>query len=404
MITIQNGWIIENNQLVQKDIWIDDGILLRVGRDLPPKGEGLDASGCLVMPGGTDVHVHLRQPGFDWKETIRSGTMAAAKGGITSVMAMPNLIPCPDCKEHLQRELDWIQKDAVVHVYPYGAVTVRQEGTHLSDIASLKDFVLALSDDGMGIQDMALLEQAMMLCKKYDLLIASHAEDKKGGQSKEGEYVAVAREIELAKKIGCRYHFCHLSTKEALEMVRQAHIEGYTNITCEVTPHHLFLNEEMIEDGNWKMNPPLRLEEDRMHTVSALLDQTACCVASDHAPHTEEEKNRPYEKCLNGIIGLETMIPLVYTELIHSKKASLDDLIRWFVDAPRKLFGLDERKIEEGYPADLAVLDITHERVFQKDEILSMGKNSPFIGRKLYGFAIYTLVDGKIVYRRKERS
>lgn len=402
MILIKNGKIIENNALVRKDIVVENGIIQKIEENINIEGEILDAKGCLVMPGAVDVHVHLREPGFAYKETIESGTKSAAKGGITTVMAMPNLKPCPDNAEALSVELDRIKASAVVHVYPYGAVTVNEEDTVRADIEGFYDQVLAITDDGRGVNNLTILEEAMRLAKKYDLVIASHAEDNTYKTAPQGEYIAVQREIELAKKIGCRYHFCHMSTRQSFEAIRQAHKEGYTNITCEVSPHHLVLNEDMIRDGNWKMNPPLRSEDDRQATVEALLDGTACMVASDHAPHTREEKTREYAKCLNGIIGLETMLPIIYTEFVKTGKISLEQFLDIMVYQPISVFRLPERRLEAGNPADIAVLDIEQLHTYTEEEILSMGKNSPFIGKAYYGFSRYTLVDGKIVYKKQE--
>ena len=352
------------------------------------------------MPGAVDVHVHLREPGFEHKETVITGTTAAAKGGVTTIMSMPNLNPCPDCLESLRKQLDIIEKDAIVNVYPYGAVTVNQEDTVLANIEEYKDLVLAITDDGRGVNNLELLKKAMMIAKENNLVIASHAEDNVYKYSPEGEYVAVRREIELAKEIGCKYHFCHMSTKESFDAIRKAHNEGYTNITCEVAPHHLVMNEEMIKDANYKMNPPLRSEENRQETVKALLDGTACMIASDHAPHSEEEKSKEYDLCPNGIIGLETMIPIIYTDFVKTNLISLDRFLEILVYNPIKVFNLPKRDLKEGMIADIAVLDIENEQVYAKENIVSKGKNSPFIGKKYYGFNTLTIVGGKIIYKK----
>lgn len=401
MILIKNGKIIKENTLVSKDILINQGIIEKIEDEINVECEVLDAKGCLVMPGAIDVHVHLREPGYEYKETIKTGTLSAAKGGVTTIMSMPNLNPCPDNLKALNLQLERIKKDAVVHVYPYGAVTVNQEDKVRADIEGFYDEVFAITDDGRGVNNLDLLEEAMKLAKKYDLVIASHAEDNVYKFAPEGEYIAVRREIEMAKKVGCRYHFCHMSTKESFEAIRKAQKEGYTNITCEVSPHHLVLNEEMIKDGNWKMNPPLRSEENRLATIEALVDGTACMVASDHAPHSKEEKTREYSKCLNGIIGLETMIPIIYTEFVRTNKISLDRFLNIMVYNPAKVFHLPMNKLEVNEIANIAVIDITNEHIYQEEEILSMGKNSPFIGNAYYGFTKYTLVDGKIAYKKE---
>ena len=268
------------------------------------------------MPGMIDIHCHLREPGFEYKETIETGTKAAAKGGVTTVFSMPNLNPCPHNVENLKVQEDIIEKDAVIHVYPSGAVTVNEKGQEIADLDNLCKKVVCVTDDGVGVNNIDILIEAMKIAKKHNIVLASHAEDSVDGKLPQGEYVAVKREIALAKEIGCKYHFMHMSTKESFEEIRLAHKQGYNNITCEVAPHHLLLNESMIKDGNYKMNPPLRSEENRLETIKALLDKTACIIASDHAPHALFEKDKEYNKCLNGIIGIETMLPLIYTHFI----------------------------------------------------------------------------------------
>ena len=400
MILIKNGKIIENNQLVKKDILVENEIIVKIEESIKIDCVIIDAKGCLVMPGAVDVHVHLREPGFENKETIKTGTLSSAKGGVTSVMAMPNLNPCPDNLEHLNIELELIKKDACVNVYPYGTITINEQDLELADIEGIHHLITAITDDGRGVNNLELLEQAMVLAKKYDLTIASHAEDNVYKLAKEGEYIAVRREIELAKKIGCKYHFCHMSCKESFDAIRAAQKQGYTNITCEVAPHHLVLNKDMIVDANFKMNPPLRDEEDRLATVEALLDGTACMIASDHAPHTEEEKSLEYDKCPNGIIGLETMIPIIYTEFVKTNLISLNRFLDILVYNPIKVFNLPKRDLKENMIADIAIIDIENEHLYTKDEILSKGKNSPYVGKSYYGFAKYTMVAGKIVYKK----
>ena len=395
---LKNGLVIENNQLVKKDILIKDGSIQDISDNID--GDNiLDVSNLLIIPGAVDVHVHLREPGYTHKETIKSGTLSSAKGGVTTIMAMPNLNPTPDCLDNLNVELECIKKDALVNVYPYAAVTKGQRGLELANLSELAGNVYAITDDGVGVNNIPLLVEAMKFAKEHNIVIASHAEDLVDSKLPLGEYVAVRREIELAKEIGCKYHFCHLSTKESFEAVRKAHEEGYTNITCEVSPHHLFLNSSMIKDGNWKMNPPLREESDRLATIEALLDGTATVIASDHAPHSEEEKSQEYSKCPNGIIGLETMIPLVYTNLIKTGIATHEDFLNWLVYNPIRIFNLPKRSLSVGSVADIAILDIDNYREYNKEEILSMGKNTPFIGMKLTGFIKYTFVNGKLVWQ-----
>ena len=400
MVLIKNGQIVENNQLVTKDILVENGKIKAIG-NLDILCENIiDASGCLVMPGAVDVHVHLREPGYENKETVKTGTMSSAKGGVTTIMPMPNLNPCPDNLEHLNKELDILKRDSVVNYYPFGTITVNEEDKVLADIDSFHHLVKAITDDGRGVNNLELLEEACELAKKYDLVVASHAEDNFYKYSREGEYVAVLREIEIAKKIGCKYHVCHMSVKESFDAIRKAHQEGFTNITCEVAPHHLLLNKLMIENANFKMNPPLRSEADRLATVEALLDGTACMIASDHAPHTEEEKSLEYDKCPNGIIGLETMIPVIYTHFVKTGLISWNRFLDVLVYNPIKVFGLEERSLEVGSIADITVIDITNEHTYTKEEILSKGKNSPYIGNSYYGFPVCTLVNGQIVYKK----
>lgn len=400
MILIKNGKIIKDNKLVKKEILIDDNKIIKIEDCINSDCEVIDASGCIVMPGAVDVHVHLREPGFPEKETIKTGTLSCAKGGVTSIMSMPNLNPCPDNMDNLQIQLDIINTDAVINVYPFGAVTVNEQDKELANIDEIHSFVYGLSDDGRGVNNLDILKQAMILAKKYNLTIASHAEDNYYKYAKEGEYIAVEREIELAKEIGCKYHFCHMSVKESFDAIRKAQNEGYNNITCEVSPHHLILNKEMIENSNYKMNPPLRDEIDRLATVSALLDGTACMVASDHAPHTEKEKRQEYDKCPNGIIGVETMIPIIYTYFVKTNKISLNRFLDILVYNPIKVFNLPERDLQVGSVADIAIIDIENEHKYTKEEILSKGKNSPFIDKSFYGFTKYTLVNGEIIYKK----
>lgn len=399
MITIKNGLLLINNELVKKDIYIEKGIITSIEDNLSIKGELINAKSGYIMNGAIDAHVHLRQPGYEYKETIESGTLAAAKGGVTTCLAMPNLNPCPHNIENLSIEQKLIDNSAKVNVIPYSALTINQKSKELVDFKQLKGKVVAFTDDGFGVNNIPLLKEAMIKAKEYDFIIASHAEDDINGKLPEGEYKAVLREIELAKEIGCKYHFCHMSTKESFDAIRKARNDGYLNITCEVAPHHLILNELMIKDGNWKMNPPLRSEENRLETVKALLDGTAQIIASDHAPHSYEEKNKEYACCLNGIIGLETMLPIIYTYFIKTNLASFKDLNTWFVNNPSQIFGLKPKKIEIGEVADLTILDINTKRVYEESEILSKSKNSPYIGMEFYGFPICTILKDKIVWR-----
>lgn len=401
---LKGGKIILNNCLINKDLLIKNDIIEKVDDNIEIPGEEvIDVKDMLVMPGGIDVHVHFREPGYTYKETIKSGSEAAAKGGFTTVMTMPNLNPVPDSIENLKIEQDIIDKDAVVHIYPYIASTKGQKGLEKSDIISLKDKTYAISDDGMPVNNLKVLKEVMEDALKCDLIVCSHAEtltiDKNDPKS---ESEAVKAEIELAKEIGCRYHFCHLSTKESYDLIRKARSEGYKNISCEVSPHHLTLCKEymMIKDANYKMNPPLRSKADMEATIEALADGTADVVATDHAPHAPYEKKRTYEMAPNGIIGIETAFPIIYTKFVKTNVISLDRFLDVMCYNAIKLFKLPERKLEVGYKADICVLDIEHEKEYKEDEIKSKSINSPFIGNKYYGFNALTIVDGKIVYRR----
>ena len=353
MLVIKNGYIVLNNQLVKKDLLIDEGKIIKISNNIEHENNYIDASGCLVMPGAVDVHVHLREPGFIEKETIKTGTLSAAKGGVTTIMSMPNLKPCPDNIDALNKQLDIIKKDALVNVFPYGSVSIDEKDQELADIDGLQKKVKAISDDGRGVNNIDILINAMKLAKKYDLVIASHAEDNNYGLAPEGEFIAVRREIEYAKEIGCKYHFCHMSTRQSFEAIRKAKQEGYSNITCEVSPHHLVLSKNDIKDANWKMNPPLREVEDLNETIKALIDGTADIIASDHAPHTVEEKSREYDKCPNGIIGLETMIPIIYTKFVKTNLIDLNRFLDLLVYNPIKIFNLPKRDLKEGYEADI---------------------------------------------------
>lgn len=395
---LKNGFIIKDNDLIKKDILIENGIIVNIDDEIIGD-DIIDLKGNVIIPGAIDVHVHLREPGYTHKETIETGTMAAAKGGVTTVMSMPNLNPVPDCYENLKVQLDLINEKSLVNIYPYGSVTVGQKGEKMANIKELAKYVKAITDDGFGVNNIEVLKEACKLAKELDLVIASHAEDLVDSKLPQGEYVAVRREIEIAKEIGCKYHFCHMSTAESFEAIRKAHEEGYTNITCEVAPHHLVLNEEMIKDANWKMNPPLRSEANRLATVKALLDGTATVIASDHAPHSVEEKSREYDKCPNGILGLETMLPVVYTYFVKRGLADITDLNNWLNVNPAKIFNLPVNKIEVNSPANITVLDVNTEREYTLEEIVSLGKNTPFIGDKLTGYPVYTIVNGKVVYK-----
>lgn len=404
MILLKNGKIILDNQLVKKDILIVDDLIADINDEINnPNAKVIDCNNLLVMPGLVDVHVHFREPGYEYKETIKSGTKASAKGGVTTCMPMPNLNPTPDSRENVLKELEIIKKDAVINCFPYASITIAEQGKEPSKIDEFYDLVHAISDDGMGNHNLAILEDQMRLAKKYNLVVASHSEDLNYVKTKEpeGEIIAVDREIELAKKIGCKYHFCHLSTRKSIELVRKAKAEGYTNITCEIAPHHLVLNQNLVNlNPNYKMNPPLRSEDDRLACVEALIDGTCDVIATDHAPHSEAEKALEFLKAPNGIIGVETMLPLIYTEFVKPGLISYDRMLDLMVYNPIKIFELPKRDLKVGSKADIIAADIENSHTYSYGEIESLSKNSPFIGRTLYGFNTLTIVNGKIVYKK----
>lgn len=396
---LKNVLIRDGVSLVKKDIEIKGGIYTRIQDSISE--DGIDMNNCYLLPGLCDIHVHFREPGQTSKETIKTGNLAAVKGGYTTVFLMPNLNPVPDCLENLKIEEDIIKNDAIIENIPYGSVTVGEKGDTVSDISNLKSHTRYFSDDGVGFHDYDVLEKALTFIKKYDLFIASHAEDKTYKTAPKGEYLAVENEIKVVKKLNCKYHFCHMSTKESFSLIKKAQDEGY-KITCEVTPHHLFLNETDINDNpNFKMNPPLRSKEDQKATLNALLSGISTVIATDHAPHTVEEKKREYSKAPNGIIGLETALMLVYTNLIKTGIANYKQLEDWMSNNPRILTGLKPLEIKVGSEASCAIIDITNPHTYTKDEILSKGKNSPFINQTLYGYNQMTIYKGKIVYSLK---
>ncbi len=396
---IKNAKILKGeNQLVKKDVLIKNGKIAIIADEINKDGEQvIDANGMYLTCGAVDVHAHLREPGFTHKETVATGTLSAAKGGITTIMAMPNLNPTPDTIENLQVELDAIEKDAVINVYPFASVSKGEKGEEISDLQNLSAKVKGFTDDGVGVNNLDILEKAMEISKEKNIPIASHAEFEGYGTSEKAEYLAVEREIKLQEKTNCPYHFCHMSTKESFEMIEKAMANGQ-DITCEVTPHHLFLNKDNgVPNGNFKMNPPLRSSVDMNATLEALLNGIATIIATDHAPHTEEEKQR--ENCPNGIIGFETMLPLLYTKLVTTKLITLKQLYELTCENPAKRFSLPYSKMEINQQADLILLDLENPHTYTSEEILSKSTNTPFLNQTLLGFNKLTLVKGEIVYK-----
>lgn len=369
----------------------------------------------IIVPGLCDVHVHFREPGFSYKETIASGSAAAAHGGYTVVCTMPNLDPVPDSAEHLQVQLDAIERGAAIKVLPYGAITVGEKGEKLADMEAMSDKVCAFSDDGKGVQNDGMMREAMAKAKRLGKIIAAHCEDNSllfGGYIHDGEYARmhghrgissaseykqIERDLRLAAETGCAYHVCHISTKESVELIRQAKAHG-VDVTCETAPHYLVLcDEDMQEDGRFKMNPPLRSREDKQALIEGIKDGTIDMIATDHAPHSAKEKGRGLEKSLMGVVGLETAFPVLYTELVMKNIITLDRLVELMSFKPKERFGIDTNN-------DFAVFDISEAYKIDPEDFLSMGRATPFAGREVFGRCLLTVHNGKVVYKAEDRA
>lgn len=369
----------------------------------------------IIVPGLCDVHVHFREPGFSYKETIASGSAAAAHGGYTAVCTMPNLDPVPDSAEHLQVQLDAIKRGAAIKVLPYGAITVGEKGERLADMEAMSDKVCAFSDDGKGVQNDEMMREAMTAAKRLGKIIAAHCEDNSlllGGYIHDGEYAKahghrgissaseykqIERDLRLAEETGCAYHVCHISTKESVELIRQAKARG-VDVTCETAPHYLVLcDEDMQEDGRFKMNPPLRSHEDKEALIEGIKDGTIDMIATDHAPHSAEEKGRGLEKSLMGVVGLETAFPVLYTELVMKNIITLDRLVELMSFKPKERFGIDTNN-------DFAVFDISEAYKIDPENFLSMGRVTPFAGREVFGRCLLTVHNEKVVYKAEARA
>ena len=366
----------------------------------------------VVFPGFCDVHVHFREPGFSYKETIGTGSLASARGGYTAVCTMPNLNPVPDSLEHLKMQLDLIENSACIHVYPYGAITVGEKGETLADLEAMAPYVAGLSDDGRGVQSTQMMEQAMLRAKALGKIIVAHCEDNsllRGGYIHDGSYAKahnhrgicsesewgqIARDLELVAKTGVSYHVCHISTKESVELIRQAKAQGL-DITCETGPHYLVMDDSMLqEDGRFKMNPPLRSRDDRDALVQGILDGTIDMIATDHAPHSAEEKAKGLEKSAFGVVGIETAFPILYTYLVKPGILSMDRLVELLCVNPRKRFGLS-------LGCDYSVWDLEASYAIDPKDFLSLGKATPFTGWQVNGQCMATVCDDKLVYQAK---
>ncbi len=372
---------------------------------------------CAVFPGFIDVHVHLREPGFSYKETIETGSRACARGGYTTVCSMPNLNPVPDSLEHLNEQLELIGNGAVMRVVPYGSITVGQSGERLSDLAAMAPYVCAFSDDGKGVQSEEMMREAMKIAKSLGKMIVAHCEDNSllnGGYIHAGKYAAehghrgicsesewkpIERDLKLAAETGCAYHVCHISTKESVDLIRKAKAAG-VDVTCETAPHYLILSDkDLQEHGRFKMNPPLRDESDRLALIEGICDGTIDMIATDHAPHSAEEKGRGLEKSAMGIVGIETAFSLLYTHLVKKNIITLDKLIELMSTNPAKRFGFDN-SIDNG---NFTVFDLNSKYTINPDDFLSKGKATPFEGYEVFGECLMTVSSGEIAWKKGEK-
>ena len=424
MILLKNGrQINESNELVAVDLLVKDGIIIEMTECIEnTKAQVYDLAGKLVSPGLIDVHVHLREPGYERKETIETGTKAAARGGYTTIAAMANTIPVPDSMESVTYIEGLLQQSAQVRVFPYAAITLGERGQEIVDVEALSETsILGFSDDGRGIQEAGVMYQAMQRAKAVNKPIVAHCEDDSllfGGYLHDGEYAKanghrgilsvsesaqIARDIMLAQATGVHYHICHISTKESVELVRFAKAQGI-NVTAEVSPHHLILCDTDIvnDDPNFKMNPPLRADADRIACVQGLLDGTIDVIATDHAPHHEDEKAWGIETAPFGIVGLETAFPLMYTTFVKTGKMTLKQLIDCMSTKPATIFNLPYGKLEVGAVADITIIDLDKEMEIDSTQFLSKGKNTPFNGYRVAGWPVMTLVGGKVTYKDEQ--
>ena len=418
---LQNAQILSSGGVFRAaDVLLSGGRIVSIGDRIscPADAVSIDLHKAVLFPGFVDVHVHLREPGFSYKETIRTGTLAAAHGGFAHVAAMPNLDPVPDCAAALAVQRAIIEKDALVHVHPYGAVSVGEKGERLADLDGLAPGVIAFSDDGRGVQSESLMREAMMQCRRLGKILAAHCEDNSllhGGYIHDGAYARahghrgvcsesewgpIARDLRLAEETGCAYHVCHVSTKESVALIRAAKRRG-VDVTCETAPHYLtFTDEDLQEDGRFKMNPPLRAREDRDALIEGLLDGTIDMLVTDHAPHSREEKARGLEKSAMGVVGLETSFAASYTALVQTGILPLEKLVDLMHGAPMRRFGCGT-ELAEGQPADLTAFDLTKTYTVDPETFLTMGRATPFAGRALTGVCKLTMIGGEPVWKEE---
>ncbi|GAA0331308.1 dihydroorotase [Bacillus carboniphilus] len=411
----------DGEEMVSGDIFVQDGKISGMGQLEIDSAEIIDGRGKFVFPGFVDLHVHLREPGGEHKETIETGTKAAARGGFTTIAPMPNTRPVPDTVEHVEQLLKRIEETAEVRVLPYASITIREAGKELVDFASLNyKEILGFTDDGVGIQSAGMMLEAMKKAASIGKPVIAHCEENtliNSGAIHEGkkseelgingipsvcESVHIARDVLLAEAANCHYHVCHVSTKESVRVIRDAKRAGI-RVTAEVTPHHLLMTEEDIKEplATYKMNPPLRSTEDREALIEGLLDGTIDFIATDHAPHTLEEKEAGIEKAPFGIVGLETAFPLLYTHFVETGRFTLKQLVDWLTVRPSEAFSLPFGHLEVGKEADLVLVDVSKEQQIDPNEFLSKGKNTPFAGWECKGWPVLTMVNGKIVYQEQ---
>ena len=418
-ILVKDALVYMGDGFVKNDVLIKNSLIDAIGTSISANGVDrvFNAQDKFLIPGFVDVHVHLREPGFSYKETIKSGTSSAARAGYTAVCPMPNINPVPDCVENLKAETDIIDKDAVINVYPFASITKgRKGGGELVDFASLADKVVGFSDDGTGVQTADCMKEAMLRCAKLNKIISAHCEVNDllhGGYIHDGEYCKkhnhkgicsaseyeqIARDCELAKETGCHYHVCHISTKESVDIIRKAKANG-VKVTCETGPHYLTMcDDDLQENGRFKMNPPLRSAEDKAALIEGLCDGTIDVIATDHAPHSAEEKSKGLEKSAMGVVGLETAFAVLYTRLVKNGVITLEKLIDLMSVKPRKIFSLPGGEIKVGQPADLALLDLDKKWTVNPENFVTMGRATPFENWQVQGENILTVCKGEIVY------
>lgn len=420
MRLIKNGNVLIDQNVVRKDILIENGKIIQIADSISKDCETIDATGLTVLPGLVDVHVHFREPGHSEKETIHTGSLAAAHGGFTSVFAMPNVIPFPDDVQTIQDYQKLIEKESVVHTYPYACITSEEASQDVVDMKAIKELGIHwFSDDGVGVSTAEVMKKAMETAKENDCMIVAHTEDMSYRKPKacvhDSEVVTskgwmgipsacessqLIRDLKLTHEVGNAYHACHISALESVEALKKAKEEG-SNVSAEVTVHHLLLEDKDVVGPNWKMNPPLRSHKDRMALIEGLENGTLDFIANDHAPHTADEKKRSMEKAPFGIVSLESAFALLYTEFVyHQKRWTLPQLVEWMSTKPAKRFGLEKvGKICVGYDADLVLMDLEHESIVDVDTFESMGKNTPFNGWSVHAQVKETIVNGKTVWK-----